>query len=308
MIDEQTLQEVEVRVAGALERGEPLPLPVLGYGEISVVLGVQHHDELFACKRMPPFPDRPAVERYRSVCELYALRLREIGLALPEHEVVEVQRPGGAVVYYVQRGLPAASMAHRLLHERDAEGARNLLRQIADRVACVAEFNRDHPDQPVGLDGQVSNWAWTDQDKTLWYLDTSTPLLRQGGRELLDVEIFLRSLPRMLVPLVRWLFLREILDRYYDTRQVLRDLVGNLIKERLEALVPEAMQIANQVLGQRLCWLGAEELTEHEIRRYYRGDARMWEILQRLRRLERFISVRVLRRPYPVVLPTKIER
>ena len=144
--------------------------------------------------------------------------------------------------------------------------------------------------------------------QTLWYIDTSTPLVREDGRELLDVELLLRSLPAPLVPLVRWLYLDEILDRYYEVRRVLMDLLGNLLKERLEPLLGPGLERVNAVLAGRLAWLGAPPLTEREVRRYYRADARMWQVLLGLRRLDRFVRVRLLGRPYPFLLPERIER
>jgi len=341
MIDPALLEQLEVQVAPALRRGERPEVEVIGWGEISVVLGLEHEGRRFACKRMPPFPDEAAVTRYREVCARYATVLQqEVGLALPQHEVLRTT--GGArAVYYVQQGLPAEGLVDRLLHQLPAGPAAELLEMIMTRVAWLAERNRarrpvagaQHAGRPlsvarsspvelagparraradlqVGLDGQVSNWVlWPvrGEDRTLWYIDTSTPLLKQEGRQLLDVGLLLSSLPAPLVPLVRLLFLKEILGRYHDPRQILRDLLGNLIKERLEHLLPPGIERVNALLAGRLGWLGAELLTEDEVRRYYRSDARMWALLQRLRRLDRAVK-RLLRRPYPFLLPDRIER
>ena len=49
-------------------------------------------------------------------------------------------------------------------------------------------------------------------------------------------------------------------------------------------------------------------ITLSEVRRYYRGDARTWAQLLRLRRADRFWQRKVRRRAYPFLLPGRIER
>ncbi len=49
-------------------------------------------------------------------------------------------------------------------------------------------------------------------------------------------------------------------------------------------------------------------ITSEEAERYYRDDARMWELLQRLRRADRWWQRTVRRRPYPFLLPGRIAR
>ena len=49
-------------------------------------------------------------------------------------------------------------------------------------------------------------------------------------------------------------------------------------------------------------------LTGEEARRYYRRDAMMWALLQRLRRADRWWQRRIRRRRYPFLLPGRIER
>ena len=44
------------------------------------------------------------------------------------------------------------------------------------------------------------------------------------------------------------------------------------------------------------------------MRRVYASDARLWEVLLRLRRLDRAWQRRVRRREYPFLLPGRIDR
>ncbi len=49
-------------------------------------------------------------------------------------------------------------------------------------------------------------------------------------------------------------------------------------------------------------------LTVDEVRKYYRSDARTWEVLLRLRRADQWWQRRVRRRTYPFLLPEPTER
>ncbi|MCB1257728.1 MAG: hypothetical protein KDB26_11520, partial [Microthrixaceae bacterium] len=58
------LEEVESAVLHALESGDESGLRILGYGEISLVIGWPTQQPAFACKRLPPFADRAAADAY----------------------------------------------------------------------------------------------------------------------------------------------------------------------------------------------------------------------------------------------------
>ena len=129
-------------------------------------------------------------------------------------------------------------------------------------------------DPSLGLDGQLSNWAITDEDR-LVYLDVSTPLMRDSeGHEALDTDLFLSSLPWALRPVVKRFMLRDILATYYRPRTIIVDFLANLYKEKLSHLLPDLIERANgaidpgyraghrcpgsaRVLPQRRAYLGA---------------------------------------------------
>ncbi len=94
--------------------------------------------------------------------------------------------------------------------------------------------------------------------------------------------------------------LSEILSHYYGARAALLDLIGNLKKERLAGTIPVFREAANRVVD--------PPITDKEIDRYYRNDAVMWEVLQRLRRTDRWWQRSVRRRSYPFLLPGKVDR
>ncbi|MBI4362284.1 MAG: hypothetical protein HY558_03840 [Euryarchaeota archaeon] len=316
-IEAGLLRDLEEGVQRAL-RGHPAPgLRILGYGEISTVLELATPQGVYACKRLPPFPTPEALQRYmgahRRYVELIEAQLR---VRVPETRVQSIETPRGPVAYTLQRRLDPRTIGHRLLHTLPAPDAPRLCGMVMERIRLLSQFNRD-PRGPLalGLDAQISNWALHLEDpchptlrgdEALLYLDTSTPLIREHGEEVLDTAVFLQSLPRLLRPLARRLYLREILDRYYEPRRILRDLIANLHKEKRGDLVEPLIETANRHLGE-MEWLQAKPLTPAEVEEYYRKDARMWEALQRMRRLER-LGCRMTGRTYPHLLPGKIER
>jgi hypothetical protein len=107
-------------------------------------------------------------------------------------------------------------------------------------------------------------------------------------------------LPWALRGTVRRFLLQSILDKYYSPRGVLVDLLGNLIKEGVSRWLGLGLEIVNTKIE--------PAIDEAEVRRYYREDAGMWALLQRLRRMDRMWQRRVRRRQYPFLLPGKVER
>jgi hypothetical protein len=101
-------------------------------------------------------------------------------------------------------------------------------------------------------------------------------------------------------PLFRRYVVPSVVDKYHDPRGVTLDLAANLIKEDLESHIEPFLGIANRRLS--------SPLDATEVRRYYAADARVWTAWQALRRCDRFIQLRLLGRPYPFLLPGRIER
>lgn len=287
------LEALEAQVQAALRTTDDSALDVLGYGEVTLVLRLETEDGTFACKRLPVFPDRGRFERYRESLDEYLERLAGGGLDVADTRLWHTHQPSGRIVAYcVQRELPAERLCSRLLHSEDETWAKDFFSRFLDRVdGCVAPG--------LGLDAQAANWM--DVDGDLVYLDVTTPLMRDArGRERLDVRLFFTSLPWVLRDAVRLSMTKSIFDKFYETRGVLLDFLGNLHKERLDALIPMFLEQANARLG--------TPITEQEVAAYYRDDARMWELIQRLRKADRFWHRSIRRRPYPFLLPPPVER
>ncbi len=280
-------------VEAALSSRDERELHVLGYGEISTVLAWPEPTGPYACKRLPTFDDVARFDAYRIVFDASIAALEERGLIVHPTSLEALPRPDGSVAAYcVQQVLPTSSMAPERLRKADPTQGRVLLDRIAEAIETVV-------DDRVGLDAQLSNWA--EVDGALVYLDVTTPLLRdEHGSDLLDTELFLASIPAALRPIVRKLVLPSILDTYFAARPIALDLVGNLHKEQLGTWIPTAIDTFNRRLS-----LG---LTETEVGRYYRRDARLWTWMQRVRRIDRGWQRHVRRRPYRLLLPGPVDR
>jgi hypothetical protein len=287
------LESLERRVARALESPDEPGPEVLGYGEISCVLALRFDGGGVACKRLPPFPSVPAFEAYRSCFESQIGAFEAGGIPVLATELHHVNGPGlHPIAYCVQPLVDGRALVPaRLAHEPGARGT-ELVETILDLAVAYVAPTR-------GFDGQLANWAFVGGE--LVYLDVSTPLLRDNqGRERLDVDIFLASLPWALRGFVKRFILRRILDPYYSRRGVVLDLLGNLVKEGLGERLAEWVPLAARRLG--------EPLQVEEVRRHYAEDARTWHLLQRLRHLDRAWQHHVRRRPYPFLLPGPVQR
>jgi hypothetical protein len=287
------LAGLEQAVQGALAAGDERGLHVLGYGEMTCVVAWPRAEGPWACKRLPVFADDAQLDQYRAVFDDYLTTLGERGVDVHETTLDAVPAAGGRIAAYcVQAKVPAESLApSRLRAADDREGA-SIINGVLEHIDGVIGTR-------VGIDAQLSNW--TVDDGRLRYFDVTTPLLRdEAGRERLDTELFMATAPAFARPLVRRFALRGILDPYYDTRRAALDLIANLYKEDLAVWVATAVDLANARLG--------TDFTEHELHRYYRRDARLWGLLQRMRRADRSWQRRVRHRPYPFLLPGKIDR
>jgi hypothetical protein len=306
------------------ERSE-IPAEVLGYGEISTVfaIGGQHPHtkglEGLAFKRLPLFHNVAEVEAYQIAYEEYNRLLgEEIGLRLPAFSYACFADQAGRPIYYIiQQRLPSSSIGNQALHLLPAEMVRILVRRVLQELRRVWEFNRRQERLQVAIDGQISNWAidgfdpqapYVEQSTALTYLDTSTPLYRVEGMEQLDAELFLRSAPSFLAWILRLLFLEDVVNRYYDFHRVAVDLAANFYKEQRRDLIPGVVGVVNDFFANEAAELDIEPVTEKEIRSYYREDAMIWRLYLAMRRLDRLIRTKVLRREYPYILPGKIKR
>ncbi len=288
-----------------------IPARVLGYGEISTVFEIQAEGlRGLAFKRLPLFNSTQEVVRYQAVYDEYNRILeQDIGLCIPPHGSATFLDPHGRPVFYIiQQQLPPDSIGNRALHRLPAENTFALVRQVLGELHKVWDYDRRQDRVQVGLDGQISNWCPREGGEGgLWYVDTSTPLYRVQGVEQLDTELFLRSAPSFLVWVLRLFFLSDVVNRYYDFHLVMVDLAANFYKEQRPDLIPGVVETINAFVRELPDWK-VELVTEKEVSEYYREDALIWSLYLNMRKLDRFLRTRLLRRGYPYILPSKIRR
>jgi hypothetical protein len=293
LLSEDELQRLDAEVEAALDQADESRLRVLGGGEISLVLGWPPAEPAFACKRLPVFPTRDRFDAYRRTLVDYLDALRECGVDVVETELSPVERDDGTVAgYAVQPVLPAETLAAAVLGGGDPAAGHPMVDAIVETAFAVIGPR-------LGIDAQLSNWTW--ERGHLRYLDVTTPMIwAPDGSPRLDLDLLVRSLPAIARGPVRRFMAPRILDAYRRRRGVANDLLGNLIKERLDAWIPVFLESVNRRLD--------PPISKEDVRSYYRSDARLWEFLLRIRRLDRAWQRHVRRRPYPFLLPHRVRR
>jgi len=287
------LGELEARFERAFRTGVDTDLEVVGYGEITSVVAWHGPDGPVAAKRLPTFRGGLGVDDYVAVLNDYLDALRGSGVdVVPTTPERIALGDGDVALYLVQPRIDHSFLGHSYLQNASVDDAIDLFDRVFDLIESVIGSG-------IGFDAQISNWALL--DGSIVYFDVTTPLLRDHqGQDRLDTGIFLASLPWLLRGFVRRFMVRGIIDEYFDVRTTILNLLAQFHKERLIHLLPAGVEAAN-------CRLD-EPLTIDEVDRYYAKDARLWEFLQRLRRVDRWWHLRVRRRPYPFLLPGRIDR
>ncbi|MEA3286509.1 MAG: DUF6206 family protein [Candidatus Marinimicrobia bacterium] len=280
-----------------------IPCKILGYGEISTVLQLQSDPDL-AAKRMPLFKSVSAAEKYAGDYHHYVERLRAAGLLVPEDTTMYVNGHGDIIVLYIlQKQLPPERFCHKLIHTESPAFISKMAQLIVEEIEKVWTYNAEQaPELKLAIDGQLSNWVLLESGE-LFFIDTSTPLMHENGQEVLDPELLIQSAPSFLRWLIRWQFLDDVMNRYYDRGLVYTDLIANLYKEQQPGLVEPWISIINTATEEHM-----EALDKKQIEAYYKEDKLIWSLFLGLRRLDRFIKTKLLRQRYEFVLPGKIKR
>ncbi|MFO7665760.1 MAG: DUF6206 family protein [Desulfobacterales bacterium] len=304
-IDSDLLKKFEAGLDPQNLKDSTVPAVILGFGEISTVFHIEGCSDI-AYKRMPLFKDTAFAERYSGQFLEYCNLLAESGLNLPESGTEIIALPGRPVVLYIaQKILPPERFAHKLIHVLNSDETGKMMEKILSRIELVWSFNREKkPLLELALDGQLSNWVVPGNiEDDLYFVDTSTPLYRKNGVEQLDPELLLQSAPGFLRWMLRLFFLDDVMNRYYDKRQICIDLAANLFKEQKPEIVPLAVEIMNSM------FFGKEKpLSADEIEKYYRTDRMIWALFLAFRQIDLFIKTKILRKRYEFILPGKIKR
>ena len=304
-IDYDLLNKFEAGLDPQNLKNSSVPAVILGFGEISTVFQIGGCADI-AYKRMPLFQNTASAERYAGQFLEYCNLLAGSGLKLPESGTGIVALPGRPVVLYIaQKILPPERFAHKLIHVLSPDENGKMMEKILSGIELVWNYNEEKkPFSELALDGQLSNWVVPGNvEEELYFVDTSTPLYRKNGIEQLDPELLLQSAPGFLRWILRLFFLKDVMNRYYEKRQVCIDLAANLFKEQKPELLPLTVEIMNRM------FFGKEKpLSAAEIEKYYRTDRMIWSLFLAFRRIDMFIKTKILMKRYEFILPGKIKR
>ncbi len=318
-IDIEVLKKLEKSIdTSNPEKGE-VPIKILGYGEISLVFELLNNPEQIAYKRIPIFDNETQVERHIWAYNEYNRILNEdVGLNLPEYDVAWFKDDEGKIQFYcIQERIPSESVGNRVIHDLSTEDIETLILLVMREMKKVWSYSKNHKIIDLGLDGQISNFSIIDYDPNnpkvdfntkLLYLDTSTPMFRINGIEAMEGVLFLKSTPWFLSPLVKAAFLDEVIDRYYDLRLVIIDLIANFYKEQRPELIPGIIRLINNFFKDEASEFNMEPITFIEVDKYYKNDKMIWVIFQKARQIDRYIKTKLTHKKYNFYLPGKIQR
>jgi hypothetical protein len=313
------LKEFEKSIDTVNPENGDVPIKILGYGEISLVFEIIGDPNQLAYKRIPIFDNEKQVERFIWAYNEYCRILKdEVGYNLPEHDVVWFRDDKEKIqLYCIQKKVVSDSVCNKIIHQVSDKEVELLVLLVMREMKKVWSYSRNNKEIDLGLDGQISNFAIMDyninnpkvtEDTKLLYFDTSTPFVRTNGEEAMQFELLLKSAPGFLRGILKAVYLKETVNRYYDWRKVSIDLVANFFKEQREDLVPGLIELINDFFKKEAGEFDILPLVLEEIEKYYKSDASMWSLFQKVRKFDRFMKTKILRKKYPFYLPGKIKR
>lgn len=309
--DRELIQAFENQLDPAHPEAGSISAKVIGYGEMSCVLDIGPYRNL-VFKRMSGFDSVPQMQAYRAVIDDYCRILRETGIEAVETECIELTNPGGGYsLYLVQPRVPAEHLGNRRLAELSGSEFNRLIRDTLDAFVRLWTRNAERaPAERIGIDGQISNWAYARAGDgfRLSYFDVGTPFIRRDAKDQLDGEVHLKAMPFFLRPIVRALFMKDVLDRYYDFRLVLIDFLANFLKEGQAEKIDPALAVISSYLQNEAMHLSIPPINRGEVEKYYKEDKFIWTIFLAFRRFDRFLTTRILRKRYNYILPGRIRR
>jgi hypothetical protein len=244
--------------------GRAAELPVIGSGGISATLRWQ---DGLVLKPLPDFPHQAAVEAYAAAVDAHVRALEQAGVEALPAAVEAFARPGGTwAACIVQPEIPAAQLLPECLRASGRKDALRLLDQLAAHIESAVNDR-------IGLDADITNWCV--QDGRLALLDISTPMLRDTRRRLaFDPVLFMGGVPRLLRPVLKRYVEIRLVRRFFERRRLFIDVLSGFRSERLQELLPPAIERVNRNTTPRI--------TECDVERYRRRNERFWRTLARL--------------------------
>jgi hypothetical protein len=294
-----------------------VPARVLHHGEMSTIMTIGGRGApALVYKRLPAFLTPDEAGHFEALHRRYVKTLGErAGVKVAASTTVRLPDATGRyhVVYVVQELVPEDAVCHMATYRMSPADVGRLMMGILNETAKVFDLNRSTGDTELGFDADMSNWAITGYDADrgglpdrfkLVFLDTNTPLMRRNGRELFDVEPFLRPAPAAVLPLIRRAVLPDLMSRYYDFRRMALELVGRFFDEGRHELVPSMIDAVNWFFLAERRENHFQPVTVEEVKRFHRWDRFIWRAFTLLCRIDRRFKV-AGRKAYPYILPAR---
>ncbi|MFX0028781.1 MAG: DUF6206 family protein [Promethearchaeota archaeon] len=296
---------------------------ILGYGEMSIVFEILDGINNNAYKRLSIFEEENQVLRHIQAFKVYYKVLTEdIGINIPPYKIIWFRDKSEKIkFFYIQQKFTASSICNKAIHYLDRNSIKNLVLLILKEMRKVWIFNLSQEKIKVGLDAQISNFSIeqcsqnnpiVSLNSELIFLDTIPPFFRINGKEAMDLSLLLKTVPVFLKWLLKINYIQKIMNnvvnRYYDFRTTVIDLIANFSKEQRSDLIPVLIKLANRFFTQEVSELNLEPLTLNEVIKYYKYDRLIWILYQNLRRWDRFMITKLFRKKYEFFLPPKIKR
>lgn len=318
-IDINLLKELEKSIDTLNPEKGKVPIKILGFGEISVVIEIDNDPENLVYKRMPIFKNEKQVKKHEFVVKKYCHILQNrLKINIPDNDIVWFKDEKGEIAFYgVQSKLVPESIGNNVIHQVSDDEVITLVLLAMREMKKVWTLNKENKNLKLGMDAQISNFAVigydpknprVKPDSKLIYVDTLTPFIRINGKEAIDLKLVVSSVPKILRAPLFYIFGPGVINGYYDWRTASMDLIANFFKEQREDLIPRLIKEVNNFFRQEVSEFNIEPFTLIEVEKYYKSDKFIWELLQTLRRLDRFFKVKLLRKEYPFYIPDKIKR
>ncbi|MEM9134933.1 MAG: DUF6206 family protein [Actinomycetota bacterium] len=281
-VSDEQLHDVERSYRRALDARSIDGLNVIGYGEIGLAIAIPTDAPRAVVKRMAASPDAAMVSDYAARMDAYQRHLAEHVRIIPTDQRSIVDDQGWTVPYMIQPLIDSTDLCENILAEArpdDEHPVLVALRDVVERVGAITE---------IGLDSQVSNFAWVDDE--LVCLDVGSPLVFDAHGEP-DIEIgpYQRAMPAVLNPVLRRVLI-DLTNRMGNTREGLRHAATSLLRLELDDWLAPALTTFNTVLD--------EPLEEADIRNGFSGIKREMKVVKSFARVQRAWVTRVRRQPY----------
>ena len=236
-ISAKELEQLEHRVQASLAARDVSDLNVIGMGESSLALAWPDDTPTLVAKRLYSSADPADADYQFERIQRYITRLADFINVVPT-EPRTVRVDGRTVPYLIQ----PFYCRDQLVENAIAADSPSVDHPII--VAITAAILATSQDGRVALDGQVSNFAWVDEE--LQYFDVGTPFMfDETGRSEYLGDAVVSTMPGVLRPLLSRQA-QKMVDGFGGKRQVFRQAAISFPRLGLDGWLEPALVAFNR--------------------------------------------------------------